>query len=330
MRRREFVAVVGSAAISPILQPFAARAQQPAMPVVGVLCGGTPESDAFRLNAFRQGLTEASYVENRNVVLEYRWAEQQYDRLPAFAGDLVRRQVALIVAVGGIPAAIAAKSSTTTIPVLIAIGGDPVQLGLVASLNRPGANVTGVSFLINAMGAKQLEVLHEAVPKTELIAFLGNPANPNAEMDKSNILTAAETLGQKLLVLQARTDSELETAFAVLAQQRAGGLVVGADFFLISRRDKLVKLAAQQNVPAVYPLREIAAAGGLMSYGTSLAEAYRLVGHYAGRILNGEKPSDLPVQQSTKVELVINLKTAKALGLTIPLSLLGRADEVIE
>jgi putative ABC transport system substrate-binding protein len=203
-------------------------------------------------------------------------------------------------------------------------------LGLVASLNRPGANVTGVSFLINAMGAKQLEVLHEVVPKTELIAFLGNPANPNAETDKSNMLTAAQTLGQKLLVLQARTDSELETAFAVLAQQRAGGLVVGADFFLISRRDKLVKLAAQQNVPAIYPLREIAAAGGLMSYGTSLAEAYRLVGHYAGRILKGEKSSDLPVQQSTKVELVINLKTAKALGLDVSPTLLALADEVIE
>ena len=325
MRRRDFIALLGGAAA----WPLAARAQQ-AMPVIGLLCGGTPNSDAYRLTAFQRGLQETGYIEGQNVTFDYRWAEQQYDRLPALAAELVRHEIALIVAMGGIPSAVAAKPSTTTIPILIAIGGDPVQLGLVASLNRPGGNVTGVSFLINSMGAKQLEALHETVTKTALIGFLGNPANPNAETDKKNVLAAAEVLGRRLLVLPARNDDELNTAFATLAEHGAGALVVGADFFLVSRRDKLIELAAQQKVPAIYPLREFAAAGGLMSYGTSLGEGYRLVGHYAARILKGEKPADLPVQQSTKVELVLNLKTARTLGLTFPLSLLGRADEVIE
>jgi putative ABC transport system substrate-binding protein len=327
VRRRKFITLLGSVAAA---WPLVVRAQRPTMPVIGLLCGGTWESDAYRLAPFQRGLQEAGYVEGRNVTFEYRWAEQKYDRLPALAAELVRHEVSLIVAMGGIPSAVAAKPSTTTIPILIAIGGDPVQLGLVASLNRPGGNVTGVSFLINSLGAKQLEALSETVPKTALIGFLGDPANPNAETDKRNVLAAAELLGQRLLVLPARNDDELNTAFATLAERRAGALVVGADFFLVSRRDKLVELAAQQNIPAIYPLREFAAAGGLMSYGTSLQEGYRLVGHYAARILNGEKPADLPVQQSTKVELVLNLKTARTLGLTFPLSLVGRADEVIE
>jgi len=327
MRRREFLSLFGGAAAA---WPLRSRAQRPAIPLVGLLCGGTLESDAYRLAAFHRGLQERSYIGGQNVTFEYRWAEQHYERLPALAAELVRREVALIVAMGGIASAVAAKPSTTTIPILIAIGGDPVQLGLVASLNRPGGNVTGVSFLINSMGAKQLEAVHETLAKAELIGFLENPANPNAETDKENVMAAAEALRQRLLVLPARDDDELNTAFATLAEQRADALVVGADFFLVSRRNKLVEMAAQQKVPAIYPLREFAAAGGLMSYGSSLGEGYRLVGHYAARILKGEKPADLPVQQSTNVELVLNLRTARTLGLTFPLSLLGRADEVIE
>ena len=327
MRRREVVTLLGGTAVA---WPFAARGQQPALPVIGFLGSGTPESDAFRVTAVRQGLKEIGYVEGRNVAFAYRWAEGQNERLPALAADLVRSQVAVIVSMGGNASAVAAKSATATIPILIMIGTDPVKLGLVASLNRPGGNITGVSFLINTLVAKQFEVLHEAAPKTALIGFLVNPTNPNADTDTKNVLAAAEVLGQRVLVVQARTDGELETAFATLVQQRAGGLVVGADPFAISRRDKHVELAARQRVPTIYPLREFAAAGGLMSYGTSITDGYRVVGLYAGRILKGEKPADLPVQQSTKVELVINLKTAQALGLTFPLTLLGRADEVIE
>jgi putative tryptophan/tyrosine transport system substrate-binding protein len=329
MRRRELLALACGAAASAAAS-LRLRAQ-PTMPVIGLLCGGTAETDAYRLNAFKQGLSEGGYNEGRNVAFEYRWAELHYDRLPALATELVQRKVDLIASIGGIPSAIAAKASTASIPILIAIGGDPVQLGLVASLNRPGANVTGVSFLINAMGAKQLETLHQLLPAAELIAFLWNPANPNGETDKRNFVAAAESLHQKILLLEARNDSELEAAFAALTEQHAAALVVGADFFLISRRDKLVQMTATRQVPAVYPLREFTAAGGLMSYGTNLAEGYRLVGTYAVRILKGEKPADLPVQQSTKVELTINLKAAKALGLgEMPNALLGRADEVIE
>jgi putative ABC transport system substrate-binding protein len=297
--------------------------------VIGVLCGGTPETDAYRISAFRGGLQEAGYLEGQNVLFEYRCAEQHYDRFQSLAADLVARNVTLIVTMGTIPA-VAAKQMTSTIPILIAIGGDPVQLGLVQSLNRPGGNVTGVTLLINAMGAKQLEVLHEALPKTPLIAFLGDPANPNAQRDRESVLHAAQTLGQELLMLQASTEDELQTAFGALSQRQVGGLVVGAGFFPISRRDKIVQLAAERKVPTIYPLREFAERGGLMSYGTSLSDGYRLVGLYAARILKGEKPADLPVQQSTKVELVINLKAARTLGLTLPITLLGRADDVIE
>jgi putative ABC transport system substrate-binding protein len=327
MRRREFITRLGSAAV---VWPLGARAQQPAMPVIGFLGTGSPKSDAFRVAAVRQGLMEADYVEGRNVAFEYRWAEDQYERLPALAAELVRREVAVIVSIGGITSTLAAKSATATIPIVFAAGADPIKLGLVASLNRPGGNITGVSFLVGTLAAKQFEVLHETVPKAALFGFLVNPTIADAETQTKNALAAAEMLGQKLLVVQATRDSELETAFVTLVQQRAGALVVGADPFFVSRRDKLVKLAAHQKIPTIYFLREFASAGGLMSYGTSINEALRIVGLYAGRILKGEKPADLPVQQTTKVELVINLKTAMALGLNIPLPLIGRADAVIE
>jgi putative tryptophan/tyrosine transport system substrate-binding protein len=326
MRRRKFIKLIGGVAAA---SPLAAWAQQ-AMPVIGFLSTGSPQSDVFRLAAVRQGLAEAGYVEGRNFAFEYRWAQDQYERLPALAADLVRRGVALIVTGGGSTPTVAAKSATATIPIVFVTGTDPIKLGLVASLNRPGSNITGVSFLVNTLVAKQFEVLHEAVPKTALIGYLVNPTYTNAEADTRSMLAAAEVVGQKLLVVQAHTDSELEAAFVTLTQQRAGALVVGADPFFFDRRDKLVELAARQKVPAIYFVREFASAGGLMSYGTSITEAYRIVGLYAGRILKGEKPAELPVQQSTKVELVVNLKTAKALGLTVPPALLARADEVIE
>jgi putative ABC transport system substrate-binding protein len=327
MRRREFITLLGGAAM---VVPFGARAQQPAMPVIGFLGTGSPRSDAFRVAAVRQGLIEADYVEGRNVAFEYRWAEDQYERLPALAAELVRREVAVIVSIGGITSTVAAKSATATIPIVFEIGADPIKWGLVASLNRPGGNITGVSFLVGTLAAKQFEVLHETVPQAALFGFLVNPTIADAETQTKNALAAAEVLGQKLLVLQATTESELETAFVTLVQQRAGALVVGADPFFVNRRDKLVKLAAHQKIPTIYFLREFASAGGLMSYGTSITEGLRIVGLYAGRILKGEKPADLPVQQTTKVELVINLKTARELGLNIPLPLIGRADEVIE
>ena len=326
MRRRKFIKLIGGAAAA---WPLAAWAQQ-AMPVIGFLSTGSPQSDVFRLAAIRQGLLEAGYVEGRNFVFEHRWAEDQYERLPALAAELVRRGVSLIVTGGGSTSTVAAKSATATIPIVFVTGTDPIKLGLVASLNRPGGNITGVSFLVNTLVAKQFEVLHEAVPKTALIGYLVNPTYTNAEADTRSVLAAAEVVGQKLLLLQAHTDSELEAAFVTLTQQRAGALVVGADPFFFDRRDKLVELAARHKVPAIYFVREFASVGGLMSYGTSITEAYRIVGLYAGRILKGEKPAELPVQQSTKVELVVNLKTAKALGLTVPPALLARADEVIE
>jgi putative ABC transport system substrate-binding protein len=326
MKRREFIAALGTA----VTWPLAARAQQPAMPVVGFLGAGSAESDAYRVAAARKGLIEAGYVEGRNVAFEYRWAEDRYERLPALAAELVRREVAVIVAIGGNTSALAAKAATATIPIVFEIGGDPIGMGLVANLNRPGGNITGVTFLVGTLAAKQLEILHEAVPNAALIGFLVNPANADAEFKTKDALAAAESVGQKLLVVQARTDGELEAAFAALVQQRAGALVVGAEPFFTGRRDKLVELAARQKLPAIYTLREFVTAGGLMSYGTSITEALRLSGLYTGRILKGETPADLPVQQATKVELILNLKTAKALGISVPLPLLGRADEVIE
>jgi putative ABC transport system substrate-binding protein len=298
--------------------------------VVGFLGAGSAKSDAFRAAAVRQGLAEVGYVEGQNVSFEYRWAEDRYERLPALAAELVQREVAVIVAIGGNTTALAAKGATATIPIVFEIGGDPVEMGLVANLNRPGGNLTGVTFLVGTLAAKQFEVLRETVPSAALIGFLVNPANADTEAKIRDAQEGANSVGRQLLVVKAGTESELEAAFATLAQRRAGALVVGAEPFFSSRREKLIKLAEHQNLPTIYYLREFAAAGGLMSYGTSITEALKLSGHYAARILRGEKPAELPVQRSTKVELVINLKTARALDVTVPLPLLGRADEIIE
>jgi putative tryptophan/tyrosine transport system substrate-binding protein len=326
MRRRDFIAAIAGT----VARPLAARAQQAAMPVIGLLGAGSAQSDALRVAAVRQSLIEAGYVEGRNVAFEYRGAEDHYERLPALAAELVRREVTVIVSIGGITSAVAAKAATTTIPIVFETGADPIQLGLVASLNRPGSNITGVTFLVGTLTAKQFEVLHETVPKAALIGFLVNPTIADAETQTKNALAAAESVGRKLLVVQAHTDSELEAAFVTLVQQSVGALVVGADPFFLIRRDKIVELAARQKLPTMYFVREFVSAGGLMSYGTSITEAIRIVGLYASRILKGEKPAELPVQQATKVELIVNLKAAKALGLTIPLPILNRADEVIE
>jgi putative ABC transport system substrate-binding protein len=326
LKRRNFIALAGGVAA---WLPLAVRAQQSAMPVIGFVNSGSPGPFTPNVAALRQGLEEAGYIEGQNVAIEYRWAEGQTDRLPVLAADLVRHRVAVIVAPDS-ASALAAKAASMTIPVVFLIGGDPVKLGLVATFNRPGGNITGVSVLFNTLVAKQLETLHETVPQADLIGFLVNPTNPNAESDTRDVQAAANGLGQKLVVVKGSTESDLETAFVILAQQRTSALVVSADPFFFSRRNKLVELAVRQTLPAIYPMRDFAAAGGLMSYGPSLADGYRLVGVYAGRILKGEKPRDLPVQQSTKVELIINLKTAKALGITVPLPLSGRADELIE
>jgi putative tryptophan/tyrosine transport system substrate-binding protein len=326
MKRREFSTLLGGAAVT---CPLAARVQQPTMPVIGFLHGASPEGYAPMVTAFRQGLKEAGYVEGQNVTIEYRWAEGHYDRLPALAADLVHRQVAEIVT-GGTPPAFAAKRATSTIPIVINVGIDPVQVGLVASLNRPGGNVTGLAILTAELGAKRLELLHESLPTATVVAMLVNPTSPITEPETRGVRDAARSLGLQLHVLNASTESEIDTAFGTLVELHAGALVVSVDPFLTNQRARIVALAARHAVPVIYGLREFATSGGLMSYGNDLADAYRQSGIYAAKILKGEKPADLPVQQVVRVEFVINLKTANTLGLTFPITLLGRADEVIE
>jgi putative ABC transport system substrate-binding protein len=326
IRRRALLAALGGVAAA---WPLAARAQQTAMPVIGYLSFGAPESDAARLTGLRRGLNETGYVEGRNFVIEYRWAGNQADRLPALAADLVHLRVAVIVA-AGVPPALAAKAATTRIPIVFAVAADPTQLGLVASLNRPGGNLTGVNVFNAELGAKGLALLHELVPSTATIGFLENPNNPLSELTTRDVLAAAPVLGLKVQILKAGTDREIDAAFVSLVQARTGALLVGSDLFFNNRIERLTELAARHAIPTMYSYREFAVAGGLISYGTSLIEQYRQVGLYTGRILKGETPADLPVIQTTKPELIINLKTAKALGLQIPDKLLALADEVVE
>jgi putative tryptophan/tyrosine transport system substrate-binding protein len=326
MRRREFIALLGGAAFAP---PFAARAQQSAMPVIGYLNPGSPESDASRLTGLRRGLNETGYVEGRNFVIEYRWAGNQADRLPALVADLVQLRVAVIVAAGAVPA-LAAKAATTNIPIVFSVAADPVQLGLVASLNRPGGNLTGFNSFHGELGAKGLALLHELVPSVAAIGFLENPNNPIAQLTTRDVLAAGAAIGLKIQILQASTDREIDAAFVNLVQTRTGALLVGNDPFFNNRLEQIVALAARHAIPTMYWSREFTVAGGLIGYGTSLTEHFRQVGVYTGRIFKGEKPADLPVMQTTKIELIINLKTAKTLGLQIPDRLLALADEVIE
>jgi putative ABC transport system substrate-binding protein len=324
--RREFIALFGGAAAA---WPLAARAQQAAMPVIGYLNNASPESDVPRLTGLRRGLNQTGYVEGRNLVIEYRWAGNQADRLPALAADLVKLRVAVIVS-AGLVATLAAKAATTSIPILFGVGNDPVQLGLVASLNRPGGNLTGFNAFVSELGAKALALLHELVPSAATIGFLENPNNPVNEFTTRDVLAAAPAIGLKVQVLKAGTDRELDAAFVSLVQARTGALLVVGDAFFNNRIEQIVALAARHAIPTMYLFRDFAVAGGLISYGTSLIEVYRQVGLYAGRILKGEKPADLPVIQTTKIELIINLKTAKTLGLEVPAKLLAIADEVIE
>jgi putative tryptophan/tyrosine transport system substrate-binding protein len=310
--------------------PLAARAQQSAIPVIGYLHVASPGPFEPFVATFRQALGEAGYVEGQNVTIEYRWAEGRFDRLPAMATELVGRPVSLIVAQGGAPAPLAAKGATNTIPIVFSMGGDPIKEGIVASLSRPGGNITGISALTARLGAKRLEIMREVVPKADVIAMLLNPTNIPNRAQLRDSQEAARALGLQIHVLNASSADDFEPAFATIARMRIGALVVGADAYFHSQRDRIVALARRHAVPAIYEWREFADAGGLMSYGTNIAESYRLVGLYAGRILKGAKPADLPVMQATKVEFVVNLKTAKTLGLSVPLPLLGRADEVIE
>ena len=327
MKRREFISFIGSIAAA---WPLTAHAQKTATPSIGWLASGTSKGFVPFAAAFRQGLNETGYVEGQNVTIEYRWAEGQNDQLPALAAGLVRRQVTMIAA-AGTPSAFAAKATTTTIPIVFSTALDPVEAGLVTSMNHPGGNITGVSNYIAVLVTKQFELLHELVPNSRVFGVLVNPTDLNITAHVTrDVQAAARALGQEIHILNASNENQIDAAFKTLVQLRAGAVVIGADTFFISRRDQIVALALRHAIPAVYFLRDFVAAGGLMSYGSNLADTYRLVGVYAGRILNGEKPGDLPVQQATKVEFFINLKTAKTLGLTFPITLLGRADEVIE
>jgi putative ABC transport system substrate-binding protein len=329
MKRREFMTLLGGAATASIAWPLAARAQQPAMPVIGFLNSVSAEGYAHFVRSFRRGLSETGYFDGTNVEIEYSWANGQNDRLPELAAGLIRRRVSVITA--NTLAAMTSKSATTTIPIVFVTAGDPVELGLVASLSRPGSNVTGVTTLNVEVGPKRLELLRELVPTASVMAVLVNPTNPSlAEPLRRDLQSAAHTLGLQLHVLEASSERDFDAVFAGLRDLRAGALVIGTDALFTNRREQLASLAIRHAVPAMYENREFAAAGGLMSYGGSFTEAYRQLGIYAGRILKGEKPANLPVQQATKIELTINLKTAKALGLTVPISLLGRADEVFE
>ena len=324
IRRREFITLLGGVATWPI----AARAQQPAMPVIGFLNTRAPGEDEYLLAAFRQGLAETGYVEGRNVTIEYRWAEGHNDRLPALAADLVRRRVTVISA--NSQATVAAKAATTTIPIVFSTGADPVQTGFVVSLNRPGGNLTGVTSLDVELNRKRLELLHELLPKAGTLAALVNPTFPGSDMLSKDLEAAAKTLGLQLHILHASTERDINAVFATLARLQASGLVIGNDPFFNSRSEQLAVLALRYGVPAIFEFHAFTAAGGLVSYGGRITDLYRLLGVYTGRILRGEKPADLPVQQTTKVELIINLKTARTLGLEVPPALLARADEVIE
>jgi ABC-type uncharacterized transport system substrate-binding protein len=327
MRRRGFLILAGCAAIAP---PGVASAVDATMPVIGFLSGRAANEAVDVLGAFHRGLAEAGFVVGKNLTIEYRWAEGQYDRLPQLAADLVNRQVAVIAATGGSVSGLAAKAATTTIPIVFASGGDAVKLGLVASLNRPGGNVTGVNLTFGDLGPKRLELLHQLVPTATRVAMLVNLNYPSAAAEVAQVENGAQNLGLQVAVFNAPAEGEFEPAFAAFTAQKASGLLVGDDPFLESQRDRLVALAANAKIPAIYFSRDFADAGGLMSYGPSITNAYHLVGMYAGRILKGERPVDLPVQQPTTYQLVINIKTAKALGIAVPQSLLARADEVIE
>jgi len=327
LNRREFIALLGGTAAA---WPLAVWAQQPAMPVVGFLSSRSPNESASAVATFRQSLSEAGYIDGKNLAIAFRWADGHYDRLPALAAELARRQVGAIFATGGNPPAFAAKAATATIPIVFLIGSDPVKFGLVASLNRPGGNITGVTLFTSLLVAKRLELLHELVPTATKVAILVNPNNSNTEPDTEVAQTAARRLGQQLIVLSASSESDIDAAFATLVQQRASALLVNTDAFFLTRRNQLSALAERYATPTIHDLRDYAAAGGLVSYGTNLLDAYRQAGSYVGKILDGEKPANLPVMQPFKFDLVINLKTARALGLEVSPKLLALADEVIE